>query len=305
MWCGRPLRRLSAMSLLILRTGLAGVPGDAVGGEPGGVGGARRPRFPGSPCFSAPPRSRASPRPSRSKGHCGSGRRLRAVPRGRPATGGRAAAGASWAAATRARLAKATVRLAFIWPASAGEYGGGQPISTVRRCRKDHPAARCITGLLSLSLRPGTTGSEGGGAGPLGNGSGKRHGLTLCGCRAGYGGAGVVSPGGDGGGSGRGGDGGTGHGRVIRDCRRGDASAVAGRLAAGAQPQENQGEGDGEGDDDRPDPEGLGVAGGEGRGAGSSGVVAGGSGGDGGEHGDADGTADLDGGGRHPGHQAG
>ncbi len=44
------------MSLLILRTGLAGVPGDAVGGEPGGVGGARRPRFPGSPCFSAPPR---------------------------------------------------------------------------------------------------------------------------------------------------------------------------------------------------------------------------------------------------------
>jgi hypothetical protein len=27
------------MSLLILRTGLAGVPGDAVGGGPGGVGG--------------------------------------------------------------------------------------------------------------------------------------------------------------------------------------------------------------------------------------------------------------------------
>ncbi len=52
---------------------------------------------------------------------------------------------ASWAAATGARLAKATVRLAFIWPASAGEYGGGQPVSTVRRCRKDHPAARCIT----------------------------------------------------------------------------------------------------------------------------------------------------------------
>ena len=164
---GRPLRRLSAMSLLILRTGLAGVPGDAVGGGPGGVGGARRPRCPGSPCFSAPPRSRASPRPSRSKGHCGSGRRLRAVPRGRPATGGRAAAGASWAAATGARLAKAAVRLAFIWPASAGGYGGGQPVSTVRRCRKDHPAAGCITGLVSLSLRPGTTGSEGGGAGPL------------------------------------------------------------------------------------------------------------------------------------------
>jgi hypothetical protein len=60
------------------------------------------------------------------------------------------------------------------------------------------------------------------------------------------------SPGGDGGGSGRGGDGGTAHGRVIRDCRRDDASAVAGRLAAGAQPQEDQGEGDGEGDDDRP-----------------------------------------------------
>src|SRR5437868_11231252 len=36
--------------------------------------------------------------------HGGSGRRLRAVPRGRPATGGRAAAGASWAAATGARL---------------------------------------------------------------------------------------------------------------------------------------------------------------------------------------------------------
>jgi hypothetical protein len=54
-------------------------------------------------------------------------------------------AGASWAAATGAGLAKATVRLAFIWPASAGEYGGGQPISTVRRCRKDHPPARCIT----------------------------------------------------------------------------------------------------------------------------------------------------------------
>src|SRR6266705_3860952 len=107
-----------------------------------------------------------------------------------------------------------------------------------------------LANLLSLSLRPGTTGSEGGGAGSLGIGSGKRHGLTLCGCRAGYGGAGVVSPGGDGGGGGRGGDGGTGHGRVIRDCRRGDASAVAGRLAAGAQPQENQGEGDGEGDDD-------------------------------------------------------
>jgi hypothetical protein len=87
------LRRLSAMSLLILRTGLGGVPGDAVGGEPGGVGGARRPRFPGSPCFSAPPRSRASPRPSLCKGHCGSGRRLRAVPRGRPATGGRAPSG--------------------------------------------------------------------------------------------------------------------------------------------------------------------------------------------------------------------
>lgn len=77
------------MSLLILRTGLAGVPGDAVGGEPGGVGGARRPRFPGSPCFPAPPGSRASPRPSRSKGHCGSGR-LRAVPRGvRPQGAGR------------------------------------------------------------------------------------------------------------------------------------------------------------------------------------------------------------------------
>jgi hypothetical protein len=66
-------------------------------------------------------------------------------PGGRPATGGRAAAGASWAAAAGAGLAKATVRLAFIWPASAGEYGGGQPISTVRRCRKDHPAARCVT----------------------------------------------------------------------------------------------------------------------------------------------------------------
>jgi hypothetical protein len=124
-----------------------------------------------------------------------------------------------------------------------GRVRGGQPISTVRRCRKDHPAARCITGLLSLSLRPGTTGSEGGGAGPLGNGSGKRHGRTLCGCRPGYGGDGVVSPGGDGGGSGRGGDGGTGHGRVIRDCRRGDASAVAGRLAAGAQPQETRARG--------------------------------------------------------------
>ena len=60
---GRPLRGLPAMSLLILRTRLAGVPGDAVGAAPGGVGGARRPRFPGSPCFSAPPRSRASPRP--------------------------------------------------------------------------------------------------------------------------------------------------------------------------------------------------------------------------------------------------
>src|SRR5213078_1422475 len=91
------------------------------------------------------PGSRASPRPSRSEGHGGSGRRLRAVPRGHPATGGRAAAGASWAAATGARLAKAAVRLAFIWPASAGEYGGGQPVSTVRRCRKDHPAARGIT----------------------------------------------------------------------------------------------------------------------------------------------------------------
>jgi hypothetical protein len=165
---GRPLRGLAAMSLLIVGTGLAGVPGDAVGGGPGGVGGAGRPGFPGSPCFSAPPRSRASPRPSRSGGQCGSGRRLRAVPRGRPATGGRAAAGTSWAAATGAGLAKAAVRLAFIWPASAGEYGGGQPIGTVRPCRKDHPAARCITGLVSLSLRPGTTGSEGGGAGPLG-----------------------------------------------------------------------------------------------------------------------------------------
>jgi len=89
-------------------------------------------------------------------------------PRGRPATGGRAAAGASWAAATGARLARAAVRLAFIWPAPAGGYGGGQPVSTVRRCRKDHPAARRVTGLVSLSLRPGTTGSEGGGAGPLG-----------------------------------------------------------------------------------------------------------------------------------------
>jgi hypothetical protein len=82
--------------------------------------------------------------------------------------GGRAAAGASWAAATGARLAKATVRLAFVWRASAGEDGGGQPVSTVRRCRKDHPAAGCITGLLSLSLRLGTAGSEGAGAGPLG-----------------------------------------------------------------------------------------------------------------------------------------
>src|SRR5260370_8649740 len=69
---------------------------------------------------------------------------------------------------TGARLAKATVRLGFIWPRPAGEDGGGQPVSTGRRCRKDHPAGRCITGLLSLSLRPGTTGSEGGGAGPLG-----------------------------------------------------------------------------------------------------------------------------------------
>src|SRR2546430_4478231 len=89
-------------------------------------------------------------------------------PRGRPATGGRAAAGASWAAATGARLAKAAVRLAFIWPASAGEDGGGQPVSTVRRGPEGEPAGPGDTALWRTWLRPGPTGAEAGGAGPRG-----------------------------------------------------------------------------------------------------------------------------------------
>src|SRR5256714_2316360 len=82
-------------------------------------------------------------------------------PRGRPATGGRAAAGASWAAATEARLARAAVRLAFIWPAPAGGYGGGQPVSTVRRCRDGHPAGPRRIGPMSLSPRHGPTRAQG------------------------------------------------------------------------------------------------------------------------------------------------